>query len=506
MTTTIRTKEAASFKVRPNALVSTEDETMFASFNASVAEVDREDELILPADYKTEYWEQNPVWLWAHDKQQLPIGAGYKPDGAVACMKTPDALILGCRFSQVNPQGVLTYGLYKEGTLKMVSVGFIATQSEKMAGTEYGVNRPITRILDPELVECSCVPIGMNRSAMLLSIKSWDGYVDRVGLASVLDKGHLHGEKVPEAMRKELAWLAEPPKQSYKDFVLAARFKWVYNNEPWTIGVNKIPKFSSIPSRKLLALHQPFGSPFMATIAKAPLKAGAIPAKTAPIVDTKAAKSDDEKEKPKEDETKSKADTEPETKPDEGGQEVVLSVGGQIWKSMMEAAAGMCKGAMEMVPQSDSEDVKSYWTRACGDMARTVGKWYDDGAKMFPDYAEEFENSAMMAAEFAALGEDPDAAMPNTEEEAELDEAEEEKAVDDDDKPKDDDEKAVTDDVVTVKAFNEWAAKSFGEATPKEVFEAMLKPYADEIETLKASVAEHREALEATEQILTGRV
>lgn len=173
--TTKDAKTPAAYKVRPNALLSAADDGMYADFIASVPEVDREDEIIFPQDYNVEEWKANPVWLWAHDKSSLPIGAGYRPNGTVACDQSEARLVLGCRFSQANPAGTMTYALYKEGTLKMVSVGFIATKSETLAGTQFGVNRPVTRILNPELVECSCVPVGMNRAAMLLSIKSWDG-------------------------------------------------------------------------------------------------------------------------------------------------------------------------------------------------------------------------------------------------------------------------------------------------------------------------------------------
>jgi hypothetical protein len=77
----------------------------------------------------------------------------------------------------------------------------------------------------------------------------------------------------------------------------------------------------------------------------------------------------------------------------------------------------MCKGAMEMMPQSDSPDVQKMVQKMCGQFAKGVGELYDQAGKMFPDYASEFEESALMAAEYAALDEEPDAAMNNTEEE-----------------------------------------------------------------------------------------
>ncbi len=498
------TKEAktpAAYKVRPNALLSAADGVMYADFIASVPEVDREDEIIFPQDYNVEEWKANPVWLWAHDKSSLPIGAGYRPNGTVACDQSEERLVLGCRFSQANPAGTMTYALYKEGTLKMVSVGFIATKSETMPGTQFGHNGPVTRIINPELVECSCVPVGMNRAAMLLSIKSWDGYVDRAGLASVIDKGHLHGEKMPDSMARDLAPFAEPKR---------------FSSSHWRVkGVspeNKIPKFSSQPMSGRLALGHSFGGPFMASIAKkAPLSAGVVPAKTEPKIETKAVKDDDKKpedekavkskaedDKKPDDETKSKAADDPAP-----AEEIVMSVGGQIFKAAMEAVSGACKGIMEMVPQSDSEDVKSYWSKTCGQMAKMVGEMYDSGVKMFPDYAESFQEPANVAAEYAALGEEPDAAMNSTEEEAEL--QDEEKADTDDEPKKDDEEGKAVGDVVTKAEFNDWHTKTFGERTPMEAVDELLKPYAERIAALEAQLATHDAALADVETILTAR-
>ena len=494
----------ALFKIAPNALRETDDAAMFASFNASTPTPDRENEILFPEEFVTTYWEQNPVWLWAHDQKQLPIGAGYKPDGSVACTKTEDALILGCRFSQANPNGTLTYALYKEGTLKMVSVGFIGGEAEMSPGTKWGLNSPVRIIHTPELVECSCVPVGMNRGAMLASIKSWDGLADRDAVASILDKGHIHGEKLTPEFRQMLNPLCAP-----RRFKVAA---WDSKASPVN---NKIPNFSTISSRKSLAFIQPFGSTFMASIAaKTPLKAGTIPGepaktdsptvpaaeKTDPVVEVKGAAETTTVQ------TKESAATE------NPAEQITMSVGGQIWKAMMEAAAGMCKGAMDMIPQSDSEDVKAYWKKECGKLAKTVGEWYDAGLKMFPDYANEFDQSATMAAEFAALYEEPDAAMNNTEEEAELEEEVDEstEAVDaeepsaqsgEQDQDDDEDEKALG-DVVTVKAFNEWHTKTFGELNAKEYLDSLTKSLTERLDAVEAKVAEHGKELADAEEIV----
>ncbi len=507
--TTKDTKTPAAFKVRPNALLSTADDGMYADFVASVPEVDREDEIIFPQDYNVEEWKANPVWLWAHDKSSLPIGAGYRPNGTPACDQSEERLVLGCRFSQANPQGTMTYALYKEGTLKMVSVGFIATKSETIPGTQFGHNGPVTRILNPELVECSCVPVGMNRAAMLLSIKSWDGYVDRVGLASVIDKGHLHGEKLPEAMARDLAPFAAKK--------TLAGSHWAVKSP---LGGNKIPKFSSQAFARPLALNHSFGSPFMSKAA-APLSAGIIPGKTdtvtksevreqldmtqvkaTRVVDGKAVIPGAAKTKADDDEKKPEDTKAVETKADDNAtapatEETVMPPGVTNIKAAMGALADWCKSMSEASAMSDHPDMAEYGKAMCAKVADAVGGMFDGGSKMFPDYATEFEEPARVAAEYAALAEEPDAAMNNDDEEAEI-QAEEGKG-DTDDEPKD--EKAVG-DVVTKADFDSWHTKTFGERTPMEAVEDLLKPYAERIDALEAKLSEHDEALADAKVVL----
>jgi hypothetical protein len=168
-----------------------------------------------------------------------------------------------------------------------------------------------------------------------------------------------------------------------------------------------------------------------------------------------------------------------------------MSVGGQIFKAAMEAMSGACKGIMDMVPQSDSEDVKSYFSRTCGQMAKMVGDMYDNGTKMFPDYASEFEEPARVAAEYAALGEEPDAAMNNDEEEAELQDEEKGDTGDEDDAL----EKGLKiDEDAVIKVFDGWYEKIFGDRTPKELFDK-LDSLKNELDEHKAKLSEHDETL-----------
>lgn len=234
---TAKDAPAPAFKVRPNALESSDDATMYCRYLASTPEVDREGDLILPESFDTKEWKRNNVWLWAHDQKQLPIGAGYDPEGNIACWQDEKALYLGCRFSQANPQGPVVYALYREKTLKMVSVGFIQGGSKRLTEMEsslYGYNGRANLVLNPELVECSCVPVGMNRGAMIAGFKSWDGLANREALTSHVTKGHVHGEK----LTPDLVRMLEPltvPTVLFKSAVWAKRKTApVFRRAAWT--------------------------------------------------------------------------------------------------------------------------------------------------------------------------------------------------------------------------------------------------------------------------------
>jgi hypothetical protein len=491
-------RAADLFKVRPNALLSADDATLYAEFVASEPVVDRDGELILPDDFLTDSWRENPVWLWAHDRKAPPIGAGYRPDGTVSIKQSPERLVLGCRFSQANPQGTLTYALYKEGTLKMVSVGFASTGTARLPGAPYGVKHPVVKILDPELLECSAVPIGANRKAMLLSIKAAgnaDSYVDRVGLASVLDRGRINGERLPPEMAADLA-----------PFAAARGFKAAH----WP---NKIPNCSSDAFNHSLPLKSREVPP-MPALATAPLTAGVIPGKA--DVTTKAAEAVETKTTPavevkaveqvetKDADTSALAAKAMDTTSDAAGGTMVNPMGVDAFKAGMEHLTAFCKAMSEACGASDSASIRDYAKAWCAKIAGTVGEAFDFGSKEFPDHADLLAESAAGAADYAG----------EMEEKAEDDEvAEGEEVTDAEAETTDEtDKKSADESVVTTKVFNEWYGKSFGETDVKDAVLAFVREaypgldkvseLADQMIDLTGRVTEHHDALTAVERIL----
>jgi len=206
---------------------------------------------------------------------------------------------------------------------------------------------------------------------------------------------------------------------------------------------------------------------------KAPLKAGKVPA----AVETKQA--------------------EP---PSAAAPEVTLSAGAQTYKAGMEALVGVAKGMSEMVAQSDNPEIQKSIKAHASAAAALVKAMYGDAMKYFEGNKDVFAESATIAAQYEILAEEPDATMPNNEEEAEMqddikaededtdtevndtppsDSQEEEADEADDGEDDTDDEKAV-DVVITKSVFTEWEDQKFAELNAKiERLEALLEVTTD---------------------------
>lgn len=123
---------------------------------ASDATIDRVGESIDPLGWDISHFKNNPVILWAHKHDDLPIG---RADEIVT-----DASGLRIRgtfaSAEANPKAAQVRQLVKEGMLNAVSVGFIPTSRDEDDDTI---------IRSAELLELSFVPIPANPNALLMA-------------------------------------------------------------------------------------------------------------------------------------------------------------------------------------------------------------------------------------------------------------------------------------------------------------------------------------------------
>lgn len=124
---------------------------------ASTGDVDRDGEIIEPKGWELKNYLKNPVILWAHNYNALPIGTATHIEG------TDKGLIIKGKFAskEANPLAQQVRKLFEEGIQKAVSVGFMPL--ERSAEDE-------TIITRAELLELSFVPVPANPNALALAM------------------------------------------------------------------------------------------------------------------------------------------------------------------------------------------------------------------------------------------------------------------------------------------------------------------------------------------------
>ena len=124
-------------------------------FVASSPGVARDGGIIEPGAWRTENFEKNPVFLWAHQKDQLPIGR-------VTSIKAGDdglrATVEFAGDDEAHPHAETVKRLYKGGFLNSVSVGFDVTADRKPTPEERKAGARWVAT-SAELYEISAVPV-----------------------------------------------------------------------------------------------------------------------------------------------------------------------------------------------------------------------------------------------------------------------------------------------------------------------------------------------------------
>ena len=133
---------------------------------ASTADMDRDNEIILPAAFKDTVaaFKANPVVLACH-QHRLPSGSspviGSVLPESIAI--TDSQVLFGMRFAE-TPLGNEYWQLYKDRHMRAFSIGFIGIEWTDEKDEKLGYIRTYTKI---ELLEISAVPVPSNRAALV---------------------------------------------------------------------------------------------------------------------------------------------------------------------------------------------------------------------------------------------------------------------------------------------------------------------------------------------------
>lgn len=131
---------------------------------------DRDNDIIEVAGWKLEEYIKNPVFLWAHQYDQPPVGKAVN----VTIDASTKKLLFDIKFptAEEYPFADTIYRLYKGGYLQATSVGFQGIK-HKTRDEEEVLNLPEwrrgRRYLEQKLLELSGVPVPSNPNALMMA-------------------------------------------------------------------------------------------------------------------------------------------------------------------------------------------------------------------------------------------------------------------------------------------------------------------------------------------------
>ena len=197
---------ARTIKQLPVNAARFDESTGYLRIVASTETPDRDDEVVVPSTIRLDTYQRNPVVLWAHDQEKLPIGKS-------RCELDGDGnLIAEFHFADTD-EGKAVESLYRQGILRGASIGFVSDGTETVPAHEaerlYGVRKKLQRHTGGELVEISAIGVPSNPNALAIgwvnksaarqaiSDKSLPRFV-RKGLQSLIPMTQAtNGRKIP---------------------------------------------------------------------------------------------------------------------------------------------------------------------------------------------------------------------------------------------------------------------------------------------------------------------
>ncbi len=135
-------------------------------FIASTGALDRYEEIIEPSGWRLDAYRRNPVFQNAHRYGDVANTLGRALVTEVRELGGGrSGLFQRVEFAtEVNPAAKVAYGLYRDGFLRAVSVGFIPIRWED-GNEQSGFRR---RYLEQELLEVSAVAVPANPEALIM--------------------------------------------------------------------------------------------------------------------------------------------------------------------------------------------------------------------------------------------------------------------------------------------------------------------------------------------------
>ena len=152
-------------------------------FVGSTEDKDREGDIILASGWQLKEFKKNPVFMWAHNYEDPPIGK------AIKAWISEGKLKFHIQFADRDTYEFADtiYKLYKGGFLRATSVGFLPLESEPIEQKEgeSGYHQS-TKYIKQELLELSGVPVPANPNA--LAEAKAKGLIDDFSKFNIVEK------------------------------------------------------------------------------------------------------------------------------------------------------------------------------------------------------------------------------------------------------------------------------------------------------------------------------
>ena len=184
--------------------VETDDETRTVKFTISTGSADREKDVINPTGWNVDHYLQNPVVLFAHDYDSLPVAR------TINLEQHDDRLVATAEFAsaELNPMSEQVYQMLKQGFLRGASVGF------RPMAFKFNEDRGGVDFDQQELLEFSVVPVPANPEALMSAglkaenvslIKAWAKQtLEQLDALDATTKQEASANKLIDALRKDL--------------------------------------------------------------------------------------------------------------------------------------------------------------------------------------------------------------------------------------------------------------------------------------------------------------
>ena len=166
------------------------------TFVASTEAKDRMGDVIMQDGFVLKNFRKNPVFLWAHNSFELPIGR-------VKRTKVEDGKLMATvefATADENPHADLVFRLYKGGFLHAVSVGFQALEFEPLDENDTSFFAPL-RFTKVDLLEISAVNVPANPQALISATEKGIITSDERKSFETMSRGHTIETEIPAKVK-----------------------------------------------------------------------------------------------------------------------------------------------------------------------------------------------------------------------------------------------------------------------------------------------------------------